>query len=201
MELNIVSAPNSPEYHDRAFWTFCVLIHSQLKGRVPIGQRNRYPPMIPVPVLPYCRLTAMVHAPMSPDCWLAAMILEEPPQCLSNFQSGLALLVWQTLVAARRAEGRPSLRIALVAMLGYVAVSIAAGASWWTHYLLHSDYRPRSKAYRAIWRNHRLHHYKSEHYWFTVTTAGIADRVLGTYPDPSEVETSPTVRALHAAGD
>ncbi|HYG94465.1 MAG TPA: sterol desaturase family protein [Nocardioides sp.] len=68
----------------------------------------------------------------------------------------------------------------------------------WTHYLLHSDYRPRSRWFRAIWRNHRLHHYKSEHYWFTVTTAGTADRLFGTNPDPSTVPTSPTVRALHA---
>jgi hypothetical protein len=68
----------------------------------------------------------------------------------------------------------------------------------WTHYLIHSDYRPRSRAYRALWRNHRLHHYKNEHYWFTITTAGTADRVVRTYPDPQEVETSPTVRDLHA---
>jgi hypothetical protein len=68
----------------------------------------------------------------------------------------------------------------------------------WTHYLIHSDYRPRSRAYRALWRNHRLHHYKNEHYWFTITTAGTADRVLRTYPDPQEVETSSTVRDLHA---
>ena len=40
----------------------------------------------------------------------------------------------------------------------------------WTHYLIHSDYRPRGRAYRAVWRNHRLHHYKNEHYWFTVTS-------------------------------
>ena len=79
-----------------------------------------------------------------------------------------------------------------------VAVTTLLSTYEWTHYLLHSDYRPRSRLYRTIWRNHRLHHYKSEHYWFTVTTAGIADRVLGTYPDPSTVETSPTVRALHA---
>jgi sterol desaturase/sphingolipid hydroxylase (fatty acid hydroxylase superfamily) len=78
-------------------------------------------------------------------------------------------------------------------------VSVAAlGFGYeWTHYLVHSDYRPRSKAFRAVWRNHRLHHYKNEHYWFTVTTAGTADRLLGTYPPPNEVETSPTVRALH----
>ena len=55
----------------------------------------------------------------------------------------------------------------------------------WTHYLVHSDYRPRSRWYRSVWRNHRLHHYKNEHYWFTVTTAGTADRLFGTYPDPA----------------
>lgn len=69
----------------------------------------------------------------------------------------------------------------------------------WTHYVIHSDYKPRTRAYRAIWRNHRLHHYKNEHYWFTVTTAGTADRLFGTYPaDPSAVKTSPTVKQLHA---
>ncbi|MGH3517662.1 MAG: sterol desaturase family protein, partial [Haloechinothrix sp.] len=39
----------------------------------------------------------------------------------------------------------------------------------WTHYLIHSNYRPRSRLYKAIRRNHRLHHYRNEHYWFTVT--------------------------------
>jgi hypothetical protein len=68
----------------------------------------------------------------------------------------------------------------------------------WTHYLVHSDYRPRTAAFRAVWRNHRLHHYKNEHYWFTVTTAGTADRLFGTFPEPADVETSPTVRDLHA---
>jgi fatty acid hydroxylase family protein len=67
----------------------------------------------------------------------------------------------------------------------------------WTHYLIHSDYRPRGRVYRAIWRNHRLHHYKNEHFWFTVTSSGTADRVLRTYPDPATVTTSPTARALH----
>ncbi|MBN6039482.1 sterol desaturase family protein [Amycolatopsis sp. 195334CR] len=68
----------------------------------------------------------------------------------------------------------------------------------WTHYLVHSDYKPRTRLYRAIWRNHRLHHFKNEHYWFTVTSSGTADRVLGTYPDPAGVPSSPTVKALHA---
>lgn len=69
----------------------------------------------------------------------------------------------------------------------------------WTHFLVHTDYKPKSAFYRAVWRNHRHHHYKNEHYWFTVTTSGTADRLLGTYPDPATVPTSPTARDLHAA--
>lgn len=69
----------------------------------------------------------------------------------------------------------------------------------WCHYLIHSDYRPKTRLYRAIWRNHRRHHYKNEHFWFTVTSAGTADRVLHTYPNPATVATSPTAKHLHAA--
>ncbi len=79
-----------------------------------------------------------------------------------------------------------------------VAVGVLMFGYEWVHYLVHSDYRPRTRAFRAVWRNHRLHHYKNEHYWFTVTTAGTADRLFGTYPDPAGVRTSKTVRDLHA---
>jgi sterol desaturase/sphingolipid hydroxylase (fatty acid hydroxylase superfamily) len=95
-----------------------------------------------------------------------------------------------------------------VALLGFPRVGLgltglvflmALGLGYeWTHYLVHSDYKPRSGFYRAIWRNHRQHHFKNEHYWFTVTSSGTADRVLGTYPDPTVVETSPTAKNLHA---
>lgn len=78
-----------------------------------------------------------------------------------------------------------------------VCVAVFGAVYEWTHYLLHSTYRPRSALYRRIWRHHRLHHFKSEHYWFTVTSAGTADRWFGTDPDPSTVPTSPTVRRLH----
>ncbi|MGH3714740.1 MAG: sterol desaturase family protein, partial [Micromonosporaceae bacterium] len=83
--------------------------------------------------------------------------------------------------------------------LTFLAVVGALGLGYeWTHHLIHSDYRPRGRLYKAVWRNHRLHHYKNEHYWFTVTSAGTADRLLGTYPDPRTVASSPTVKALHA---
>lgn len=67
----------------------------------------------------------------------------------------------------------------------------------WCHYLIHTDYKPKRRPYKSIYRDHRLHHYKNEHYWFTVTSSGTADRVFGTYPDPAAVPTSPTAKNLH----
>jgi sterol desaturase/sphingolipid hydroxylase (fatty acid hydroxylase superfamily) len=83
--------------------------------------------------------------------------------------------------------------------LTFLAVLMILGLGYeWTHYLIHSDYKPKTQLYRAIWRNHRQHHFKNEHYWFTVTSSGTADRVLGTYPDLASIETSPTARNLYA---
>jgi fatty acid hydroxylase family protein len=82
-----------------------------------------------------------------------------------------------------------------------VVISTTALMYEWVHFLVHSDYRPKTRLYRAVWNNHRLHHYKNEHYWFTVTTAGTADRLFGTYPDPASVPKSKTARNLHAMSD
>lgn len=113
----------------------------------------------------------------------------------------LVFIPWQALIwlvlgytaIGLLAFPRLGLGLTFLTMVGLLGLGYE-----WTHYLIHSDYRPRSRLYRAVWRNHRLHHYKNEHYWFTVTSAGTADRVLGTYPDPARVEASPTVRDLHA---
>ncbi|MEI6254812.1 MAG: sterol desaturase family protein [Mycobacteriaceae bacterium] len=85
--------------------------------------------------------------------------------------------------------------------LGLTFLVVVAGIGVvyeWSHYLVHTDYKPRTWFYRTMYRNHRLHHFKNEHYWFAVTTPGLADRVLGTYPDPQSVATSPTAKNLHA---
>ena len=83
--------------------------------------------------------------------------------------------------------------------LTYLVALTAIGLVYeWVHYLIHSDYKPVTAAYRSVWRNHRLHHYKNENYWFTVTTAGTADRILRTFPDPATVPTSPTAKDLDA---
>lgn len=82
--------------------------------------------------------------------------------------------------------------------LTFLAFLTVLGLAYeWMHYLIHSDYKPKSRVYRAVWRHHRLHHFKNEHYWFTVTSSGTADRVLRTSPDPATVATSPTAKNLH----
>jgi len=72
---------------------------------------------------------------------------------------------------------------------------VLVGLYEWTHFLIHTGYRPRTFLYRAVWRNHRLHHFKNEHFWHGVTN-NFSDWVLGTKPDHREVERSETTRTL-----
>jgi hypothetical protein len=67
----------------------------------------------------------------------------------------------------------------------------------WIHFLIHTSYVPRSRYYKRVWRNHRLHHFKNEHYWHGITNT-ISDTVLGTNPDQKMVPRSRTARSLHA---
>ena len=105
-------------------------------------------------------------------------------------------LIWViALVVAVALLAFPRLGLGLTFL---VFVGVLGLCYEWCHYLIHSDYKPKTRFYRAIWRNHRQHHFKNEHYWFTVTSSGTADRVLGTSPDSASVETSPTAKNLHA---
>ena len=115
----------------------------------------------------------------------------------------LIFIPWQSLLTATVSASA----IALLAFprpamgLTFLAFLAVLGAGYeWSHYLIHSDYKPKTSVYRAIWRHHRLHHFKNEHYWFTVTSAGTADRVLRTSPAPATVATSATAKNLHGEG-
>ena len=66
----------------------------------------------------------------------------------------------------------------------------------WVHFLIHTSHVPKSRYYKRVWRNHRLHHFKNEHYWHGITNT-LSDTVLGTNPDQSKIERSPTARAIH----
>ncbi|MCW2787367.1 MAG: fatty acid hydroxylase-like protein [Marmoricola sp.] len=112
----------------------------------------------------------------------------------------LVFIPWRSLIAVIAGDftiavlAFPRLGQGLTFMFALAAVGLVYE---WIHYLIHSDYKPRSATYKAVWRNHRLHHYKNEHYWFTVTSSATADRVFGTYPEPGTVKASPTAKNLH----
>ena len=91
------------------------------------------------------------------------------------------------------AGGVPWAALLTGAIAGYVLV----GVYEWVHYLIHTAYVPRTRAYRTVWRNHRLHHFKNEHYWHGITNT-IADHALGTFPDHRDVPKSKTARTLDA---
>jgi hypothetical protein len=86
---------------------------------------------------------------------------------------------------------RPTIITALVA--GYFMLLVYE----WTHFLIHSKYRPRHAYYRLIWRHHRNHHFRNEHYWFGVTI-DLGDRLLRTAPERDTVPVSPTAKTLQA---
>jgi hypothetical protein len=106
----------------------------------------------------------------------------------------LAVLVVVLIALAAFAFPRAGLGLTFL-----ITITLLGLGYEWTHYLIHTDYKPKRSLYRAVWRNHRHHHYKNEHYWFTVTSSGTADRLFRTYPDPATTETSPTARKLHSA--
>ena len=80
------------------------------------------------------------------------------------------------------------------AIAGYCMVFVYE----WTHFLIHTAYVPQTRAYKTIWRNHRLHHFKNEHFWHGITN-NLSDRVLGTNPDQRDVVKSDTARTLDPA--
>lgn len=81
--------------------------------------------------------------------------------------------------------------------LSALAIGWAAIANYeWTHLLVHSGYRPRSRFYRRLARNHRLHHYRNERYWLGVTN-NLGDRLFATIPRHADaVPLSDTARTL-----
>lgn len=65
----------------------------------------------------------------------------------------------------------------------------------WVHYLVHTSYKPRTRYFRRLWENHRLHHFKNENFWYGVSMLE-GDRILGTQRAKADAETSPTCRTL-----
>jgi hypothetical protein len=128
----------------------------------------------------------------------------EDPQDMNLINFGPVEALAILFVAAPLAVGLGAGLAALIPgplPLGPLVTSLATayvliGVYEWVHFLIHTSHVPRSRYYRSIWRNHRLHHFKNEHFWHGITNT-VSDRVLGTNPDQREVERSRTARALH----
>ena len=193
-------------------WLISVFLGGSIVGRVVVGGGSWWELLIPAalvalfPVIEWVIHVGILHwrprrvGPLQVDSLLARKHREHhaDPRDLPLVFIPWPVLTWLlptyvvvALLAIPSATAAWTLLVSVYAlMFGYE----------WTHYLIHSDHRPGTRVYRAVWRNHRLHHYKNEHYWFTVTTAGTADRLFGTYPDPDTVSTSATAKNLHGTG-
>ncbi|QIG45238.1 sterol desaturase family protein [Nocardioides anomalus] len=191
-------------------WLISTFLVASVIARIAVGRGSWWELLVPValialfPVIEWVIHVAVLHwrprtiGPLTVDSLLARehRAHHADPRDLPLVFIPWRVLVWllptYVVVAWLVTPNSAWMLTLLVSVYG-----IKAGYEW-THYLVHSDHRPRSRWYRSVWRNHRLHHYKNEHYWFTVTSAGTADRLFGTYPaDASAVPTSPTVKRLH----
>jgi sterol desaturase/sphingolipid hydroxylase (fatty acid hydroxylase superfamily) len=95
-------------------------------------------------------------------------------------------------LATMNIAGARALRPALT---GFATAVASLGVYEWTHFLIHSAYRPKTALYRTIRRTHQLHHFRNENYWFGIITP-VSDKVLNTYPDKDEVPASKTAKTL-----
>jgi hypothetical protein len=112
---------------------------------------------------------------------------------LAPLEAAALMLIAVPVVLAAFSLVLPLRALVSAALAGYVLIGIYE----WTHFLIHTAHRPKSRFYKAIWRNHRLHHFKNEHYWHGITST-VADRVLRTAPDQKDVPRSHTARSLQS---
>jgi hypothetical protein len=136
--------------------------------------------------------TARAHREHHEDPASLGLILLGRGEALALLLAAVPATVGLGAAAASLVPGPLPLAPLVTALLaGYGLVAVYE----WTHFLIHTAYRPRSRYYRSIWRNHRLHHFKNEHHWHGITNT-VSDRLLGTYPDQRDVPRSETARTL-----
>jgi hypothetical protein len=118
-------------------------------------------------------------------------VLLKPIEVVS-FVVQIAIVIALLTMAIAIPAGWPVLPLALT---GVTFAYIGLVRYEWSHFLIHTPYVPKSRWYRSVWRNHRLHHFKHEGYWMGVSS-NLGDRVLGTNPDQRTIPKSPTARTL-----
>ncbi|MBL1079966.1 sterol desaturase family protein [Nocardia sp. 2] len=190
-------------------WIIAAILIGALAARIALGDWQITDALVPLimlaafPVVEWLIHVFILHwrprrlGPVTVDSLLARKHREHH----SNPRDiPLIFIPWQTflwlvpalLAITLLAFPRPALGLTFLVLVGILGLYYE-----WTHYLIHTDYQPTGRLFKAVRKNHRLHHFKNEHYWFTVTTTGTADRVLRTYPDPARTPNSPTAKALH----
>ncbi|WP_406239109.1 sterol desaturase family protein [Nocardia sp. NBC_01009] len=192
-------------------WLIGVTLLAALAGRIIVGDWQLTDALVPAvmlavfPIFEWIVHVTVLHwrprklGPVAIDSELARKHREhhvDPRNIPLIFIPTKTLSVLVVVLIAVAALAFPRLGLGLTFLL---TITLLGLGYEWTHYLIHTDYKPQGSLYRAVWRNHRHHHYKNEHYWFTVTTSGTADRLFGTHPDPAEVTASRTARNLHSA--
>jgi len=123
-------------------------------------------------------------------------VLLKPIEVIS-FVVQIAIVMALVTLAIDLPIGWPVLPLALT---GITFAYLGLFRYEWSHFLIHTPYVPKTRWYRTIWRNHRLHHFKHEGYWMGVSS-NLGDRLLGTNPDQRSVPKSPTARTLGTEGD
>ncbi|MFC8529094.1 sterol desaturase family protein [Nocardia sp. NPDC057227] len=190
-------------------WMIAATLVAALTARLALGDWRPTDALVPLlalaafPAIEWVIHVTVLHwrprrlGPVSLDSELARKHREhhaDPRDIPLIFIPPRSLLVTIAVLTAIALLAFPRIELGLTFLL---TITVLGTAYEWTHYLIHTDYKPKRALYRAVWRNHRHHHYRNEHYWFTVTSSGTADRLFGTYPDPDAAAASPTARHLH----
>ena len=151
----------------------------------------------------------LLHA--SPDAWTTRVLGTstghrrhhlDPPDLTFILLRGIDALVFGALLGGFAA----TVAVVLAWVLGVGTLATATTAVLmallllahyeWTHLLVHTAYRPRTRYYARLARNHRRHHYRNERYWLGVTS-NLGDRIMRTLPAASaDVPRSDTARTL-----
>ncbi len=126
----------------------------------------------------------------------------DPPELRWLLLGGIDAVVFVVLIAGFTAAwsvpllwltGQP---LALPYLTALALAWLGLAHYEWTHLLVHTRYRPRTRYYARLARNHRLHHFRNERYWLGITS-NLGDRILGSYPrDKTDVPLSETARTL-----
>lgn len=127
-------------------------------------------------------LAAREHRRHHRDPWNLPLVFIPTP--IAAWAVPVEIALWNLVM--------PTTALAFTAIAFYFTMALHYE---WVHYLVHTRYQPRSRYYRRLWRNHRLHHCKSEKFWYGVTMLE-GDWLLGTRPDQRNVPLSPTCRTL-----